>query len=168
MLAAISCSNPIMAAESLNDASRLLQITRVGVRFEAATRAQARDIVRTYSIIVSSEAKIDLPMELTQLIEQCYLRVYAWENFSSGIARVLADNLSPSELKLLIGFYSNQGLPPGDIAAFKNTITKAESIQLQSVEFIFQNSASCVDQDAKLIHSYIANRTIVREQGSEP
>jgi len=158
--ATLSYSHTALAADSLYDASRLLQITRVGDRFEATARAQARDIVRTYSIIVSSEVKIDLPVELTQRIEQCYLRVYAWKNFSSGIAKVLADNLSPRELELLIGFYSDQGLPPGDIDTFKNTITKAESIQLESVEFIFRNSASCVDQDALLIHTFLANPTI--------
>lgn len=154
-----------MAADNLYEANRLLRITGVGLRFEAATRAQARDIVRTYSSIVSTEVKIDLPVELTQLIEQCYLQVYAWENFSSGIAELLADQLSPREMKILIGFYSNQGLPPTEIETFKNTITKAESIQLASVEYIFQNSASCVDQDAILIHSFLSNRANTNVSG---
>lgn len=156
-LVLISCSLTAHAADTLDNANRLLKITRVGDRFEAAIRVQARDIVRTYSIIVASQVDVDLPIELTQRIEQCYTQVYAWRNFSSGIAKVLADNLSPRELEILIGFYSDQGLPPTEIENFKNTITKAELIQLESVEFIFQNSASCVDRDAVLIHSFLAN-----------
>ena len=73
-----------------------------------------------------------------------------------GIAEIFAANLSEKELRLLIDFYSSRGLPPMDIETFKNTIAKANQIEQSSIEYIFNNSDSCVERDARLINNFLA------------
>ncbi len=130
----------------------------MGRQFESMALQQTRDIIRTYSSIVSMSVEISLPQQIKNNIASCYAEVYAWENFQPGIAQILADNLSQKEMRLLIDFYRNLGLPPMEIQNFKGAIAKADQIQLMSSEYIYAHSDSCVERDAELIHSYLANR----------
>ena len=146
-------------ADPVKTAHRLLRVADAQHHFEVRTEQQIRAIIRTYASIVSMEADLDLPDDLTGHINSCYQQVYAWENFEEGLAQILAENLSEGELELLIGFYGNLGLPPTRIQAFKDLIAKSDSIQASSLEFIWANSSSCVEQDARLIREYIAAQT---------
>lgn len=144
-------------ADAVDDATRLLQVTDTEGKFESVSQRQTRAIIRTYSSIVSTSTEVNLPQRLQQNIADCYARVYAWENFEPGIAQILADNLSQKEMRLLIDFYRNLGLPPMEIQAFKNTIDKADQIRQISTEYIYNNSSGCVEQDVELILDYLAS-----------
>jgi hypothetical protein len=148
-------SIPLDAADNLSDASRLLRVAGVGKQFEATTQQQTRDIIRTYVSIVNMSAQMTLPDQIRNDIAECYRVMYAWDRFESGIARLLADNMSQREILLLIDFYSNRGLSPTEIKTFKGTIAKADEIQLLIGEYLFANSGSCVEQDTKSILSYV-------------
>ncbi len=143
-------------ADSLTAAHRLLRVADVKHHFETRTAEQTRAIIRTYASIVSMSVSVDLPDALLQKIRNCYAQVYAWENFEEGLAQILAENLSEKELQLLTDFYNNLGLPPFDIQNFKQTIAKAGHIQEVSLDYMWANSASCVEQDAELILDYVA------------
>lgn len=147
-------------ADAIRDAKRLLQVTDTAGRFESMALQQTRDIIRTYASIVSMSVEVALPQQIKNHIAACYAEVYAWEQFQPGIAQILADNFSQKELRLLTDFYSNRGLPPMEIDTFKDIIARAEQIQRASADYIFANSASCVDRDARLIHDYLATRTL--------
>ena len=142
--------------ESLDEANRLLRVTSTGELFESASREQAREIIRTYSLIVASSADRTLPRHVRDAIAECYSRNYAWENFSEGIARILANHLSEKELRLLIGIYQNRGLPPMEIETFRQTVRKGDAIAAASAEYIYDNSTGCVDNDARLIKRFLA------------
>ena len=144
------------AEESIEEANRLLRVTGTGELFESTTREQAREIIRTYSLIVASSADRSLPRRVRDAIAECYSRNYAWENFAEGIARILADHLSEKELRLLIGVYQNRGVPPMEIETFRQTVRKSDAIAAASAEFIYENSTGCVDQDARLIKRFLA------------
>ena len=144
------------AEESIDEANRLLRVTGTGELFESTTREQAREIIRTYSLIVSSSADRTLPRHVRDAIAECYSRTYAWENFAEGIARILADHLSEKELRLLIGIYQNRGLPPMEIETFRQTVRKGDAIAAASAEYIYDNSTGCADQDARLIKAFLA------------
>ena len=143
-------------ADTLAAAHRLLRVADVKHHYEVATAEQTRAIIRTYASIVSMSASVDLPDALLQKIRNCYAQVYAWENFEHGLAQILAENLSGKELRLLTDFYNNLGLPPFEIQNFKQTIAKAGHIQEVSLDYMWANSASCVEQDAELILDYVA------------
>lgn len=143
------------SADSLQDANRLLRVTDVGKQFESMALLQTRSIIRTYSSIVSMSADSILPAQIKQAIAACYAQAYAWENFKPGIAKILADNFSQKEMRLLIDFYSNRGLPPMEIQSFKAAIAKGGLIQKMSAEYIFANSEGCVALDAELILGYL-------------
>jgi len=145
-------------ADSLRAAHRLLRVADVQQQYEAATQRQIQAIIRSYSSIVAMSADLNLPHELTQQINDCYVSVYAWENFEEGLAGILAENFDDSELKLLTDFYGNLGLPPTEIDKFKTAIAKSAQIQATSLEFMWTNSASCVEQDTALILDYIASQ----------
>ena len=130
----------------------------MGKHFKSLALRQTRDILRTYASIVSMSTEIALPEQITNSIAACYVDEYAWEKFQPGIARILADNLSQKQLHLLTDFYLNRGLPPMEIQTFKDTIAMAEHIQHLTAEYMYSNSASCVEQDAALILAYLANR----------
>lgn len=147
-------------ADAVRDANRLLRVTQLGRLFESIAQQQTRDIIRTYSSIVSMSAQLTLPQQIKQNIAACYAEVYAWENFELGIAQILADNLSQKQIRLLIDFYQNRGLPPMEIQTFKDTIAKADRIRQISTEYILNNSSSCVDRDAELILGYISSRRL--------
>lgn len=142
-------------ADALRDAKRLLRVTNISRQFESVVLQQTRDIVRSYSSIVSTMAKVSLPQRITRSIASCYIEMYTWEKFESGIAGILAGNLSQKELRLLIDFYSNRSLPPMEIQAFKDIIANAQQIQQLSADFIFENSSNCVERDAELIFTYL-------------
>jgi hypothetical protein len=145
------------SADAVVDASRLLRVTSLGQKFESVAQRQTREILRTYSSIVSMALAVSLPPPLKQTIAECYAEVYAWENFEPGIAQILAENLSQKEIRLLIDFYRDLGLPPMEIQTFKDTIAKADQIMQISTEYILSNSVGCVDRDTRLILSYLAN-----------
>jgi len=147
-------------ADAVRDANQLLRVTELGRLFDSIAQQQTRDIIRTYSSIVSMSAEITLPQQVKQNIAACYAEAYAWENFEPGIAQILADNLSQKQIRLLIDFYQSRGLPPMEIQTFKDTIAKAALIRQISTEYIFDNSSSCVDRDAELILGYIASQRL--------
>ena len=142
--------------ESIEEANRLLRVTGTGEMFDSTTREQTREIIRTYSLIVASSADRSLPRHVRDAIAECYSRTYAWENFAEGIARILADHLSEKELRLLIGIYQNRGVPPMEIETFRQTVRKGDAIAAASAEYIYDNSAGCVDHDARLIKRFLA------------
>ncbi len=150
---------PVNAADensgSIEEASRLLRVTGAGAMFESATREQAREIIRTYSLIVASSADRSLPRGVRETIAECYRRNYAWENFAEGIARILTEHLSDREIRLLIGIYQNDGLPPMEIDTFRQTVRKGDAIAAASAEYIYHNSTGCVDSDARLIKRFL-------------
>lgn len=142
-------------ADSLRDANRLLRVTEVGKQFESMALRQTRNIIRTYSSIVSTSVNSSLPPQIKSSIATCYAEAYAWEKFESGIAEILADKFSQKEMWLLIDFYSNRSLPPMEIQSFKNAIAKSAQIEQMSAEYIFANSDGCVERDAELILGYL-------------
>lgn len=144
-------------ADSLRDANRLLKATDVGKQFESMALQQTRNIIRTYSIIVSTSTDSSLPQQIKNSIAACYAEAYAWDKFESGIAKILTDKFSQKEMRLLIDFYSSRALPPMEIQNFKNAIAKGAQIEQMSAEFIFANSDGCVERDAEQILSYLAN-----------
>ena len=144
-------------ADGIRDANRLIQVTEVGKRFESLAEQQTRAIIRTYSSIVSTSVEVALPAQLKNRIAACYAEVYAWDNFKVGIARILADNLSEQEMRILIDFYLDRGLAPREIQTFKDTIAKADQIRRVSAEYMLLNSKGCVVRDAELILGYLAN-----------
>ena len=146
-------------ADVVDDADRLLRLSNAGTRFEATAMRQTRDILRTYSSIVSRSGEPALPDYIQDNIAACYAEVYAWEKFESGIARILADNLTHKQILLLIDFYQGLGLPPAEIQTFKDTIAKAPVIQRLSTDYIFTHTASCVDRDAVLIINFLGSQT---------
>ena len=146
--------------ESIEQANRLLELTGTGEIFDSATREQAREIIRTYSLIVSSSADRALPRQVRDAIAECYSRNYAWENFAEGIARILTDHLSDKEIRLLIGIHQNRGLPPMEIETFRQTVRKGDAIAAASAEYIYRNSTGCVGSDARLIKRFLANSPI--------
>ena len=99
-----------------------------------------------------------LPTDIKKQIEECYAKVYAWDQFSQGIAEILSEKLSLKEIKLLIAFYSNLALPPREIGTFKSLLTKSEAIEKTSLQYIYENSASCVVKDTLLINQFILNQ----------
>ena len=148
-------------ADAVREANRLLRVTDIGSRFESMALQQTRDIIRTYASIVAMSVEVNLPQQVRNSIAACYAEVYAWEQFQPGIAQILADNLSQKELRILTDFYSNRGLPPMEIDTFKNIIAKADYIERVSADYIFANSASCVDRDAAVIRNYLSTRAAI-------
>ena len=141
--------------DSLRDANELLEAARTESQFETLAEQQARSIVATYANILEMALEVSLPEELQSEIVNCYSETYRWENFSTGITELLAQELSSEQLTLLINFYRSQGLPPGDIELFKDTIAMADHIAQLSGEFIYNNSSGCVERDAQLIHEFL-------------
>lgn len=148
-------------ADPLRDAERLLRVADAGSKFEHRARLQAESIIHNYTVIISRNTDYHLPAPVQQQIAACYSQVYRWENFAAGIARILADNLSREELRLLIDFHRNLGLPPNKIELFRNTVAKVGLIHEQSADYIFARSPGCVDQDAELILRHLREQDIV-------
>lgn len=155
----------IAHADAVRDANRLLRVTNLGNRFDSMALDQTRKIIRTYSSIVNMSAALNLPQTIKNSIAACYEEVYSWDKFEPGIVQILAENLSQKELRLLIDFYSNRGLPPMEIDTFKNTVSKATEIERISIEYIFDHSGSCVVRDAELIGDFLAEQRLVSRIG---
>lgn len=155
LLTSVAFYWPVTDADSLSAAQHLLQVSDTRRHYETRTTQQTNAIIRSYSSIVSMAVDLDIPDSIKQHINNCYMEVYAWENFEHGLTQILADHLTLEELQLLAGFYDNLGLPPGDIQLFKDIIAKSSLIQEKSLEYMWSNSASCVEQDAALILDYV-------------
>ena len=121
---------------------------------------QVRDIIRTYTSIVSMTVDVRLPEEITNNISDCYARVYAWENFEQGIAEIIAQQLSQKEILILTEFYQDLALPPWEIETFKGTIAKAPLLEQVSGDYIFSNSGNCVEHSVSTIRHYLTDLDI--------
>lgn len=158
----LSCSLAIAESkEQLIAAERLLQIAKVGDRFEIQAQQQAMQIIYNYSVIIHRNTDYRLPVLVERRIAECYQNTYQWEYFAEGIAHIVASNFSSEELDLLIDFHNNLGLPPNKIQLFRDTIEKAGAIHQQSIDYIFANSAGCVDQNAELIIQHLQNKSVL-------
>jgi len=159
----------LLAASSANsdtilrDANRLLELTDLGSQFDYITKVQTQKIIRTYSSIVKMSNSVILPEEIKKQIRSCYANTYAWNRFSHGIAEILAKSFTHREITLLIEFYSNLGLSPKEISTFKSLIKKAEIIEEVSIQYIHENSESCVAWDSKLINHFLKNDNIPQQ-----
>ena len=145
------------------DVNHLLELTNLGSQFEYIAHEQSQNIIRTYSSIVNMSKSLTLPQEIKQRIQKCYSKVYSWEKFSKGITKILAESFTQREINILIDFYSNLGLPPKDITNFKALIKKAERIEKVSIQYIYNNSESCVREDSRLINNFVNSRLISRQ-----
>jgi hypothetical protein len=155
-LASASMVAEAATADGIRDANRLLRVTNVGKQFDSMAQQQTGNIIRTYSLIVSTSTDTFLPAQIKQSIAACYAEAYAWQKFEAGIAKILADNFSQKEMRLLIDFYRNRSLPPVEIQSFKNAIAKGGLIQKISAQYIFADSDGCVERDARLILDYLS------------
>ena len=104
-----------------------------------------------------------LEMAMWCLLGQRGVEVYSWEKFSEGITEIFAKSFTHKEISILIDFYSNLGLRPRDISNFKALIKKAERIEEASIQYIYENSQSCVREDSKLINNFL-NRKLISQQ----
>ena len=159
LLAAPAEAEP--SAEDLDAAEQLLRVADIGNRFEFLAQQQAQQIIYNYGVIVQRTTDYRLPLVIERRIADCYQNVYRWEFFAEGIAHIVAENFSGEELALLIDFHRNLGLPPNKIDLFRSTTRKASVIRQQSIDYIFANSASCVDQDAELIIQHLINQQVL-------
>lgn len=148
-----------VSADAIDDAERLLRVSKIEGHYESMAQRQVRDIIRTYSSIVAMTVDVDLPREVTSTIARCYQEVYAWENFESGIAQILTQELSQKEILLLIDFYQDLGLPPREIDTFKDTVAKAPLLEQISADYIFSHSGNCVEHSSATIQQYLASLT---------
>lgn len=146
-----------MQADVIEDAERLLLLSNTADHYQTMAERQVRDIIRTYSSIVSMSADVNLPGALTTNIADCYAQVYAWENFQSGIAEILVQQLSHREILLLIDLYRDLGHPPAEIETFKGVVAKAPQIAEASADYIFSNSGNCIEHSAAVIRQYLHN-----------
>ena len=147
----------------LRDVNHLLELTKLGEQFEYITNDQSQKIIRTYSSILNMSKSLTLPHELKQQIQKCYTEVYSWEKFSEGITEIFAKSFTHKEISILIDFYSHLGIPPRDINNFKTLIKKAERIEEASIQYIYENSQSCVREDSKLINNFLDRRLVSQQ-----
>jgi len=143
-------------ADKLDDAYRLLRITEVAREFEQATHQQSRNVIRTYSSIVAMSTDRELPDSIKQEISRCYLETFAWEKFEPGIATIFADNLSATELKLMIDFFSDKSVPPPMIGQFKALIARADAIEQLAIDYMFSQTEGCDNQNVNLILDFLS------------
>ena len=145
-------------ADNLDDAYRLLRITEVAREFEQATYQQTRNVIRTYSSIVAMSTDQELPDSIKQEISRCYLETYTWEKFEPGIAAIFADNLSTTELKLMIDFFSDKSVPPPMIEQFKTLIARADAIEQLAIDYMFSQTEGCDEQNVNLILKFLSDQ----------
>ncbi|MFT4862794.1 MAG: hypothetical protein ACI95C_002018 [Pseudohongiellaceae bacterium] len=152
----ILLSAPALArADALDDAFKLLRLTNIDKQFNAASAEQTRDIIRTYSLIVSDAAEVQLPQAIKTAISKCYEESYDFTKFRRGIAEILVDTFSAKELELLVDFHSDLALPPSEISAFREIVAKAELVQRIGAEFILDNSEGCLQQGTNLVLDFL-------------
>ena len=157
-------ASPASSDAKLQDANRLLELTNLGSKFDHITNIQAQKIIRTYSSIVNISKSVVLPEEIKKQITNCYTEAFAWDRFARGIAEILAKSFTHREIHLLIEFYSDLSLSPREIKAFKSLIKKAAIIEEISVQYIHENSESCVATDSKLINNFIKGYRVANSQ----
>ena len=150
----LRASEPV-ARGSLRQARQLLRVTDTGTKFDRHARVSYRNIIRSYSIIVSRSLDISLPQGLKNQIARCYETTYSWQRYENGMAEILARNLSVAELDMLLGFYRSEGIAPYEIDSFRDTIAKADRITEQALTFVLAASDGCVEQDARLIRAFL-------------
>lgn len=154
-------SLPALAgADALDEAFSLLRLTSIDQKFDATRRQQTRDIIRTYSLIVSEKSEVQLPQPVKNAISKCYEESYDFEKFRRGIAEILVNTFSEKELKLLVDYNSNLGLPPREITAFREIVAKADIVQSIGAEFILNNSTGCVQKGASLVMEFLASQRV--------
>ena len=73
----------------------------------------------------------------------------------SGFAVILSQHLSAVQIDLLIGFYRIRVFRPTN-SDFKDAIASASAIAANSAELIYTTSLGCVQQDVRLISSYLS------------
>ncbi len=158
LIAMVVCLSPYQSvlADNLSDAHRLLRITDMGEKFKHTTQSQTADIVRTYSSIVVMTTDVTLPESIKRQIANCYYQTYTWEKFEPGIARIFADTLSQTELRILIDFFSDRSIPPAYIELFKNLRDKSGTIERLSIDYIVDHSEGCDKQNVSLILAFLA------------
>lgn len=165
-VAAALLAAPAAGADAVDDAVRLLRAADAGSRFTAQAERQARGIIRTYASIVNMSVDAVLPQRIRRAIAECYASVYAWENFAPGIARILADELSRRQLRLLTDFYRSRALPPAEIPTFRDAIARARRVERAAADYIYSNSVGCVERDARLIMDWLGSRDAAPPNGS--
>ena len=142
-------------ADSLTYANKLIRVTNASKSFEAIAEQQINLILRTYRGIVRKSTGADLPMDIRDLIRECYRSEYSWEKFERGFATILAQRLDENELKNLIDFHTAKSIPPAQIPVFKESIEKAGSIHADSIDYMILNSDNCIEKDAQWIRAYL-------------
>ena len=147
-------------ADALDDALSLLRLTNIDRQFSATRLDQTRDIIRTYSLIVSDATDVPLPQSIKTAIAKCYEESYDFEKFRRGIAEILVDTFSEKELELLVDFHSDLALPPSEIKAFRDIVAKAQIVQRIGAEFILNNSEGCVEQGASLVLEFLDSQQL--------
>jgi hypothetical protein len=142
-------------ADASSDAAKLIELTNISEQFERARQKQTRKVIRTYASLVSHESGRELPAAIKKEIARCYEQQYDWSNFEDGIIEILLENFSEKELGILLDFYRNRGVPPTEIDAFKNIVTKGELIQKLGAEYIFTMTNGCVTQGTEAVLKYL-------------
>jgi len=160
-LIVILLSAPALArADALADAFTLLRITNIAQQFDAKRAQQTRDIIRTYTLIVTELSATQLPQSIKAAITQCYEESYDFGQFERGIADILVKTFSAKELELLVDFHSDLALPPSQIKAFRDIVAKAKIVQTTGAEFIYNNSEGCVQKGANLVIDYLNSQPL--------
>jgi|TARA_B110000879_G_scaffold31005_1_gene42351 hypothetical protein len=149
--------NPAMADAS-RDATKLIELTNIGEQFELVRQQQTRTVIRTYASIVSTELGLELPAAVKEAISLCYEQNYDWANFEDGIVEILLENFTEKEMRLLLDFYRNKGLPPSKIDAFRDIVAKGELIQRLGAEHIFAVTVGCVDLGTEAVLTYLREK----------
>jgi hypothetical protein len=157
LLLTIALGMPSARADNLRLAYQLLKVTGVEDEFQKAADLQTADIVRTYALIFQDSTDTDLPESIKQEISLCYQRVYAWDNFEAGIATIFAENMSQSDLRILIDFFSDLSVPPPQIPQFKELIGRAHVIEQRALNYMFDQSEGCDARNVGVIRSYLGN-----------
>lgn len=143
-------------ADKLDDAYRLLSVSEAETEFEKAREQQTHNVVLTYAGIVATSTDQELPDRIKQEISRCYQETYAWENFEPGIAALLAESLSATELRLMIDFFSDKSVPPPMIEQFKALIARADEIEQSAIDYMYSQTEGCDRQNVKLIMDYLS------------
>jgi hypothetical protein len=157
LIGANSAPNPVMADAS-RDATELIELANISEQFELVRQQQTRTVIRTYASIVSTELGLELPADVKEAISLCYQQSYDWTNFEDGIVDILLENFTEKEMRLLLDFYRNRGLPPSKIDAFRDIVAKGELIQRLGAEHIFTVTDGCVDLGTKAVLTYLREK----------
>jgi hypothetical protein len=145
-------------ADASRDAAKLIELANISEQFELIRQQQTRTIIRTYASIVSTEHDLELPAAVKEAISLCYEQSYDWANFEDGIVDILLENFTEKEMRLLLDFFRNRGLPPSQINAFRAIVAKGELIQRLGAEHIFTVTDGCVDLGTEAVLTYLREK----------